>query len=194
MQQEDTRFQVTYGRNRAAQTRKDAAGSILRSTQRKHLVDWGYPRTGPRTWAHASKTRSTLTPGLTSFFRGNRSAVSQTEQRSAEATLFRSGTKQVEDAVLSLTTRRQELEQDIKSLEVCFTLTKLEGTSPAILPTDGIVCNIIIMNSKPYADGEGEAPQNPDKALETPQEWRWSLQRRYADIAVQSDRHHSQAK
>lgn len=109
---------MTYDHERNTQTKKDAASSILRSSQRKLLADWGYPRTGARTWEHASKVRSTLTPGLTSFFRGNRSAQSQAEQRSAEATLFRSGTKQVEDAVLSLTARRQELEQDIKSLEV----------------------------------------------------------------------------
>ena len=109
---------MSYDRSRNAQTRKDAASSILKSSERKHLADWGYPRTGPRTWELASKTRNTLTPGLTSFFRGSRSALSQPVQRSAEATLFRSGTKQVEDAVLSLTTRRQELEQDIKSLEV----------------------------------------------------------------------------
>ncbi len=123
--QEDSRYHVTYDRERAAQTRKDAASSVLRSSQRKHLVDWGYPRIANRNKEHASKTRSTLTPGLTSFFKGNRSALSQLDQRSAEATLFRSGTKQVEDAVLSLTARRKELEQDIKSLEVRNSLSVL---------------------------------------------------------------------
>ena len=82
------------------------------------MIDWGYPRTGNRSWQQVPQSHSTMTPGLTAFFRGNRSGLSQSAQPSMETTLFKSGTQQVEDAVLSLTERRQELEQDIRSLEV----------------------------------------------------------------------------
>ena len=118
--QEEPKYGVKNDQHRAAQNPKDAASSILRSSQRKQNIDWGYPRTGSRKWQiHADNApRTTLTPGLTEFFSGGRSAKSHPTQRSVEATLFKSGTKQVEDAVLSLTARREELEQDIKSLEV----------------------------------------------------------------------------
>ena len=80
------------------------------------MVDWGYPRTS-RAWQR-SKPQSTLTPGLTDFFQTIASKGPQATQQSLEADLFRSGSRQVENAVLALSNRRQELEQDIKSLEV----------------------------------------------------------------------------
>ena len=111
---------MTVRRPRPTQTTQQLAN--LSNPYTKAARDWGYPRTSPRPWHNTNQPDNTLSSNLTAFFgrtaRNANNTLASRMQGSRETELFKSGARQVEDAVTALGERRQELQRDVCQLEV----------------------------------------------------------------------------
>ena len=130
---------MTVRRPRPTQTTQQLAN--LSYPYPKAARDWGYPRTSPRPWHNTNQPDNTLSSNLTAFFgrtaRNPNNTLASRMQGSRETELFKSGARQVEDAVTALGERRQELQRDVCQLEVSLPLSAI----PVSLIERATFCN-----------------------------------------------------